>query len=329
MFNKSILLLSTLEIVLVCIVIALVLFIIFYFLTGKALFKLIVKRDNHFGRGISRKLRKMAKRYKIDYGWWDKFPNEILSVESEDKLTLYARFLKAPNEDKKVAIVVHGFFADYKDMQTYCKYFYSRGYNVVALDNRAHGMSQGDVVGMGWLDRLDVLKWIELVIKKFGKDCQIVLFGLSMGGATVCMTCGESLPPNVKCAIADSSYDSVYNEFYYVMKKELKLPAWSLINMFETYYKLNVGASIKEQSCVEQVKKTKTPILLIHGTGDNFVPFEMHKTVFDAIPENLREEYVVENAWHCEAQAKNVRAYNLKLDKWLEKFVIENNKNQE
>lgn len=330
MFNNSFLLLSTLEIVLICVVVALVLFIIFYFLTGKMLFKLIIKRDNHLGRGVSRKLRKMAKRYKIDYKWWDKFPNEILSIESEDNLTLYARFLKADNNDKKIAIVSHGFFANYKDMQTYCKYFYSRGYNVIAVDNRAHGMSQGDVVGMGWLDRLDILKWIDFTIKKFGKDCQIVLFGLSMGGATVCMTCGENLPTNVKCAIADSAYDSVYNEFYYVMRKNLKLPAWSLLNTFDTYYKLYIGSSLKEQSCVEQVKKSKTPILLIHGTGDNFVPFEMHGKVFEAIDEKLRDEFIVENAWHGEAQAKNVRAYNLKLDKWLAQFVNNNeNKNKD
>lgn len=317
----KLMLLTTLEVVLICVIATIILLLLGFFLVGRILFQLMLKRNNIVGRGIARKLRKMARRFKINYAWWDKFPKEFVSVTSYDELNLYARFIKSKKESNKVAIVIHGFMANHRDTQTYCKYFYERNFNIIAVDNRAHGMSEGEVIGMGWEDRLDVLKWIEFAVKKFGNDCQIVLFGISMGATTVCMSCGENLPNNVKCAISDSAYDCVYNIFYHVMQTNLKVPVQPLAESFDAYNKLFLGSSTKQQSCVEQVKKSKTPILLIHGTGDNFVPFQMMDRIYNSINASLRDKFVVKFAWHGEAQAKNVKKYNSKLDEWIAKFV--------
>lgn len=46
----------------------------------------------------------------------------------------------------------------------------------------AHGNSEGQYIGMGWLDRKDMLKWIDYVIS-LDKNAQIALYGESMGGA--------------------------------------------------------------------------------------------------------------------------------------------------
>lgn len=311
-------LMSSLEIglLIACIILAILLFVVLFFVVGGVASSLIVKRNNPLGRGIGRKNKRLAKRLKIDYKWWNKFDEEYALIKSFDNLTLSARLIR--QSTNKIAIVCHGFMNEYQEMQSYCKYFYDRGFTVLAVDNRAHGRSEGEIVGMGWLDRFDILKWIEYCISNFGDDCQIVLFGLSMGAATVCMTCGEELPENVKCAISDSAYDSVYNVFDHVMKKSIKL---SLIKSVNAYSKLFLGASLKEQDTVKLVKNSKTPILFIHGSGDDFVPFEMMDKLYNSVDEKLREKYVVENAWHGEAKAKNVKKYNYVCDKWISKFV--------
>lgn len=318
------LLLSNLEIILIVaiiIVVAVFSFIIIFFGTGKRLAEWTLKRGSYLGRGIERKAKKMHKRYKINYKWWNNFPNEVLNITSDDGLQLFARILRQPQKCDKIAIVVHGFMSNYKEMQTYAKYFYEKGFHVLAVDNRSHGMSAGEYVGMGWLDRLDILRWIDLVIKEFGKDVQIVLFGVSMGASAVCMTCGENLPKNVKCAISDSAYDSVYNEFYYVLKQNMKLPAKSILGIFDAYNRNFLGPPLKQQSAVEQVKKSKIPILYIHGTGDNFVPFSMVYNLYDSTDPNLRDIFIVKNAWHTESQSKNPKKYNKKLTEWIEKYI--------
>lgn len=325
------LLLTTLETILLVAVIFLIVTVvavvsisvglIVFFKTGKTMAELTLKRGSHFGRSIERKLKRMSKRYKINYKWWDKFPYEVFNITSDDGLELYARILRQTEQSNKLAIVVHGFMSSHKDMQTYCKYFYDKGYNVLAVDNRAHGMSAGEYVGMGWLDRFDLIKWINFAIEKFGKKTQIVLFGISMGAATVCMACGEELPDNVKCAISDSAYDSVYNQFYYILKDTMRLPAKSLLGIFDAYNRNFLGPPLKQQSTVEQLKKSKTPVLFIHGTGDNFVPFDMVHNVYNATNPDLRDIYIVKNAWHTESQAKNPKKYNDKLTQWIDKYV--------
>ena len=87
-----------------------------------------------------------------------------------------------------------------------------QGWNVLLPDMRTHGESEGKYIGMGWLDRLDVLKWIDL-IRERDEQAQIILHGVSMGGATVMMTSGEALPENVRAVIDDCGYTSVWDIF--------------------------------------------------------------------------------------------------------------------
>ena len=66
-------------------------------------------------------------------------------------------------------------------MSNYGKKFYDMGYNVLIPDLRGHGMSEGDYIGMGWDERLDIIDLINYIID-VDKDSEIVLFGVSMGG---------------------------------------------------------------------------------------------------------------------------------------------------
>ena len=104
-------------------------------------------------------------------------------------------------------------------MQKAARHFSELGYTVVTPDNRAHGESDGSYIGMGWLDRLDLLLWIDQIISE-DPLAEIVLYGVSMGGAAVMMTAGEALPSAVKAIIEDCGYTSVYDMF----KKSAGLP---------------------------------------------------------------------------------------------------------
>ena len=88
---------------------------------------------------------------------------------------------------------------------------------MLAVDCRAHGESEGNCVGFGWLDRLDVLSWVKFLNEKLPQS-KIVLFGLSMGAAAVCMAAGEKELKNVVAVISDCAFDNADREIEYVMK---------------------------------------------------------------------------------------------------------------
>ena len=76
---------------------------------------------------------------------------------------------------------------------------------------------------MGWDDRKDMLLWIAKIIQK-GPQAEIVLLGVSMGGATVMNTSGEKLPSNVKAIVEDCGFTSTVDAFAYQLKQLYGLP---------------------------------------------------------------------------------------------------------
>ena len=289
-----------------------------YLIIGRICFKIALARKSTASRIVNKEMNKVIEQYKIDFCWWDKFTFETLSIKSRDGLKLVGHFL--PNSSNKLAIIVHGYGADYKEMQKYAKYFVEKNYNILAVENRAHGQSEGKMIGMGWLDRLDLVDWINFMVQK-NSNYQIVLFGLSMGASTVCMASGEVLPSNVKAIISDCAFDNVYDAFKYVFKKRTNLPVWPLLDIFNLYMKNAYNYDMKEADAKKMLKKCKVPILFIHGDADDFVPTYMVHKLYESTDEKLRQIYIVEGAGHALSYPNAGVKYERVLTGFLTKVI--------
>ena len=199
-------------------------------------------------------------------------------------------------------ICMHGFSSCARELSTVVQRFHQWGWNALVPHLCGHGDSECKSVSMGWLDRLDVAAWVDYLVREYDSP-RIVLYGGSMGGAAVMMTLGEPLPDNVVCAVEDCGYTSVWDEYAHQATQFLRLgpivkPALSAL---DAVTRLRAGFSIREASSVEQLKKTKTPTLFIHGDADDVVPFWMLQVVYDACPCE-KEMLVVPGAGHGESQ---------------------------
>lgn len=142
-------------------------------------------------------------------------------------------------------------------MAPFAKLFHDLEFNILVADARGHGTSEGNYIGFGWHERMDYIQWINQVIEKYGKNCEIVLFGISMGGATVLNVSGEGLPKQVKAIIEDCGFSSVEEEITYQLKTMYKLPKFPLVQITSLITKLKAGYWFEEASSLEQVKKIK------------------------------------------------------------------------
>ncbi|MGE7947031.1 alpha/beta hydrolase [Lysinibacillus sp. NPDC093688] len=250
---------------------------------------------------------------------WFKETYQDSYVQSFDDLKLHAYTLKNTNETNKWAIVFHGYSSDGSQMSKYAKHFYDAGYNVLIPDARAHGKSEGDYIGMGWHDRLDVVSWINNVTNS-DKNAEIILYGISMGGATVMMASGEDLPNNVKAIIEDCGYSSVWDEFSYQLQEIFHLPAFPIMHFSSIVTKVRADYTLGEANTVEQVAKSKTPMLFIHGSNDTFVPSYMLNEVYEAanVP---KEKMIVEGAGHGGAESIAGDSYWKTINNFLAKYV--------
>ena len=240
-------------------------------------------------------------------------------IESYDKLQLHS-YVVTQNSNKW-AIVVHGYGGSGKLMSDKSKYFYDMGYNVLIPDLRGHGKSEGDYIGMGWKDRLDIISWINFIIKE-NPNAEIVLHGTSMGAATVLMTSGENLPSNVKAIVADCAYTSAWDEFSYQLETYLKVPSSYILNVTNMVTKLKAGYSLKEASALESVKKATVPILYIHGDKDKFVPYSMMDKLYDAT-NSPKEKLTIEGGEHANSDLVSPFLYWLTLEDFLNQYVTQ------
>lgn len=240
-------------------------------------------------------------------------------IESYDKLQLHS-YVVSQNSNKW-AIVVHGYGGSGKLMSDKSKYFYDMGYNVLIPDLRGHGKSEGDYIGMGWKDRLDIISWINFIIKE-NPNAEIVLHGTSMGAATVLMTSGENLPSNVKAIVADCAYTSAWDEFSYQLETYLKVPSSYILNVTNMVTKLKAGYSLKEASALECVKKATVPILYIHGDKDKFVPYSMMDKLYDAT-NSPKEKLTIEGGEHANSDLVSPFLYWLTLEDFLNQYVTQ------
>lgn len=245
---------------------------------------------------------------------------EDLEITSHDGLKLKAKLLKSDLDTDKVLIAVHGYRSyNLKEYAYYIKFYHDLGFHILMPDNRAHGESEGTYIGFGWLDRLDCIQWIHKMKEYFDKDLQIVLHGISMGSATVLMASGEELPSDVKCIISDCGFTSVLDEFEHELK-QAHIPPALILPTATLLSKKRVGYSFKEASTINQVKKSKTPTLFIHGDQDDFVPTYMVYDLYNACAAD-KDLLIVEGAKHAQSYLVNQELCEKTIIEFMSQYV--------
>ncbi len=243
-------------------------------------------------------------------------PHEEVWARSEDGLRLHAAYF--PNHDsKKVAICLHGYtsqgMSDYIGLSGY---YLKHGFAMLLPDARAHGQSEGEYVGFGCLDRHDLMGWIRWIIRKCGPDVEILLHGTSMGGATVLMASGLSLPSQVKGIVADCGFTSPKEVFTHVLHSMYHLPAFPMIQIASFVNRRKAGYGLDDCNAAREVRKAKVPILLIHGSEDGFVPCWMCDKIYENCA-SPKKKLIIEGAAHAESYYKAPETYEHALDELI------------
>lgn len=242
-------------------------------------------------------------------------------IVAEDGAKLHALYIRAAEETPKTALIIHG-YTDNSIRMLMIGHLYNKelGYNVLLPDLRAHGKSDGEYIQMGWKDRLDILKWIDVTNKIYGDSTRMVIHGISMGAATTMMTSGEDVPHNIKCFVEDCGYTSVWDEFSHKLKAEYGLPSFPLMNGTSFYCEQKEGWNFKEASPIKQVKKSKHPMFFIHGDADVYVPTWMVYDLFEA-KSGEKELWIAPNTGHANAYWDHTDEYVKRTKDFVSKYI--------
>ena len=238
-----------------------------------------------------------------------------VSLKSQDDLNLHAAYID--QNSHIYMIMVHGYRGDGASIISPIKQMKKAGYNLLIPDLRGHGFSEGDYIGMGWDDREDIIQWIDYLLSK-DPHASIILYGVSMGGATVMDVAGEKLPHQVKAIIEDCGYTSVWD----IVKAHIdmnNIESEVALHMASLVTKIRAGYYLEDVRPIEQVKKSQTPMLFIHGAEDNFVPFSMVNELYNAAT-CPKEKLVIQGAGHANSCSVNSEFYYQTIFRFIDKY---------
>lgn len=246
--------------------------------------------------------------------------SQKVSIKSFDGLNLNAHLAehKAEAPNHNYIILMHGFRDSPKIVSPYAIHFYNNGFNILVPGQRGHGWSEGKHIDMSAFTPQDVKSWIDFICQK-DSDAKIALWGISMGGSTVMRATGLSLPSNVVCCIEDCGFSSVWDEFVYQMKTAYKIPGKLLMPYFNLYCKRKLGIDCKIISAKDDLKRSVTPTLFIHGDADTFVPFYMLNEVYDSAA-CTKEMLIIPAANHARSAFAAPESYWQATDDFLAKY---------
>ncbi|BDR60202.1 alpha/beta hydrolase [Lactobacillus xylocopicola] len=281
-----------------------------------------VPGEKSFLSSESKTIKKSDPLYR-EKSWFKRTAKQKYRIKSANhKYELVANYIPSAGS-RKTAVILPGYMDRKEDMGTYDALFHELGYNTLTPDPQAQGESGGKYIGYGWVEKDDIKKWIDFLLQKTGRQQQIVVFGLSMGGATTMMVGGLNLPQQVKALIEDCGYTSVKDEIEHEAKELYSLPLiprFPLVEILSGINRLKVGYLMGDASSIKQLQKNHRPMLFIHGSRDNFVPTTMVYQNYRA-SKGPKEIWVAPGSKHAKSFADHPKEYRKRIATFLSKYL--------
>ncbi len=243
-------------------------------------------------------------------------PCEAVSITTWDGLTLTGRYYH--NADgAPLLLQFHGYKGNpIRDFAGVWPVAQELGYNVLLVDQRCHGGSQGHTITFGIRERRDCLAWVDYARSRFG-PVPMYLMGVSMGAATVLMVSAMNLPENVRGIVADCPYDAPASIIQKVLGVEMGMPVKLIYPLIRMGGILYGRFDLEEFSPLEAVPHSPVPILLLHGDDDRFVPFQMSCNIHAAAPDNI-QFHAIPGSGHALNQVKDPALYRALIVSYLQ-----------
>lgn len=203
-------------------------------------------------------------------------PYEPVYITAYDGIRLFGRFYTAEKEAKRTILLVHGFHTSaLHNFSCVMRFYLENGSNLLLIDQRAHGESEGGYICFGTKERFDVLRWCQYLEERLGSDHTVILDGVSMGCTSSLLAAAlPELPKNVKGVIADCGFSSAEEEFRHVIRRNFHLPPEPITWLADKFSRRFAGFGFQDVSTLTEVPKITIPVLFVHGEKDTFVPTE-------------------------------------------------------
>ena len=239
-----------------------------------------------------------------------------------DNLNLYGQYINFGFD--KCAVIIQGRTESLLYSYYFAEVYAKNDYNILVIDTRAHGLSDGKFVTAGVLEYRDVIKWIELVKDKYFIN-SFVIHGICIGAANAIYAYSEMKAKNdensrlIKKVVLDGTYSS-YFEIFSRHHKERKKPVFPFVQLIFFYLYLATGARLLKKIPLKEIANLDIPTLFIYSKEDIYCTPEKNKQLFDACSSHDKEIRIFPKGRHSHVRINQPEDYDQTIDEFLKKY---------
>ncbi|MEG2109003.1 MAG: alpha/beta hydrolase [Clostridium sp.] len=241
---------------------------------------------------------------------------EEIDCISKDGLKLKGYYYEKYKRGDKGVILVHGYTANHIIQSPFIQLFLDEGFNVLLIDMRSHGNSEGKYATYGRHEKEDLHIWYKILKDRLKENAFIGLHGQSMGAATSLMYGGYQ--NNLDFIVSDCGYSNGKDILKYQIQEKAKAPFKPIFYLLNKKVERVCKFNFNEISPIEDIKNLDIPILFIHGTADITVPCRMSEEMFLNRGKDFDRFLKVSGAGHMVCYAMDKENYKNVLHEFLE-----------
>lgn len=258
--------------------------------------------------------------YDARQNWFEEHKGADRVISTKKTGRIHAYMIPAPESSHKWVVLNHGYNSAPSSTAPYAQHFHALGYHCVCPSMRGWGNDEQNYCSMGYRDKDICIAWVRYILL-LDPAAEIVLHGYSMGAVTVMLATGESLPENVKAAVADCGFTDCREQFAWVIKKYAHLPPFPLLNAVNLVSVLRGNFDVRKNVPLDAVRRSVTPTVFLHGTADDFVPFAMMDRLYEACAAPKAKQAIA-GGQHATAVLKDPALYWKTVDGFLADKII-------
>ncbi len=210
--------------------------------------------------------------------WGEKYRDcrEEVSIES-DGFRLAGQYFDFGKD--RVAIILSGRSESCLYSCFYAEPYRKMGYNLLLVDNRSHGLSEGKYNNTGLTEYVDFLNWSRYMHDKRNNK-SVVGHGICMGAATILYAMVEpDCPDYIQGMVADGMFTTFRDSFnnHLIADHLLRFPTTKIVMALLKKHSKKDAAKFGPVTVIQNYRK---PILFLYSREDKF-----------SLPKNAEELY--------------------------------------
>ena len=266
--------------------------------------------------------KEITRMFHIGMDWAEKYAEKKREVDVySGKYHLFGEYFDFGFD--KAAIIIAGSTESLLYSYYFAEPYRAAGYNVLVIDNRSHGKSDGRLNSLGYNEHRDILRWAQMLHDDFGNSL-VFMHGICIGASNALFALtADDCPDYLQGMAAEGMFTCFYESLYYHIK-EAKQPVYPALPEVRGYIKLFTGYDIKNDGPIFRIPKLKKPILMLQSKEDKYSLPERAKDLYERCNAPKRLVYFEKGA-HSHIKINASEKYDKNIIDFLHEICENNN----